>query len=233
MSQTPAISIIIPILNEAPHIQTLLRALACLPEAAEIIVVDGGSTDGTLGLAQKCGAVRVLEFGRASRALQMNAGATAAGGEVLLFLHADVRLPLTALTAIQQALADEQVVGGCFAFGFPENVPRAWRVYAWGINLRTRWFQTATGDQALFVRRAVFEQLGGYRELPLMEDIELFKALQRAGRVALLPLPVIVSPRRWQQAGLVRTGLLMYALRFGYWLGISPARLKRFFLDVR
>ncbi len=233
MPQTPAISIIIPVLNEAPQIQTLLRELACLPEAAEIIVVDGGSNDGTLELARQQGAARVLELGRASRALQMNAGAAAASGEVLLFLHADVRLPLTALAGIRQALRDERVVGGCFEFAFPASVSHAYRLYAWGVNWRTRWFQTATGDQALFVRRALFEQLGGYRDLPLMEDVELFAALKRVGCVAVLPQRVTVSPRRWQQYGLVRTGLLMYALRLGYWLGVAPARLKRFFLDVR
>ena len=233
MSQPLVISIIIPVLNEAQQIQSLLQDLRNLPAVAEIIVVDGGSTDGTADLARQFGAVRVLEFGRASRALQMNAGATAAQGEVLLFLHADVRLPVTALADIGVALHAERVAGGCFPFAFPDSVPRTYRVYAWGINLRTRWFQTATGDQAIFVRRAVFEKLGGYQTLPLMEDISLFNALKRLGRVAVLPRPVSVSPRRWQQHGLVRTGLLMYALRFGYWLGVSPVRLKQFFLDVR
>lgn len=233
MPQTLAISIIIPVLNEARHIQMLLQDLVRLPETAEIIVVDGGSTDSTVKLAQQHDQARVLEFGRASRALQMNAGAAAAQGDVLLFLHADVRLPLTALADIGAALGAERVVGGCFAFGFPANAPLAYRIYAWGINLRTRWFQTATGDQAIFVRRPVFEQLGGYQAIPLMEDLELFNRLKRQGRIVALPQPVCVSPRRWQQYGLMRTGLLMYALRFGYWLGVSPARLKQFFLDVR
>lgn len=233
MPQPLVISIIIPVLNEAPQIQSLLQDLRKMPEVAEIIVVDGGSTDGTADLARQFGAVRVLEFGRASRALQMNAGVAAAAGEVLLFLHADVRLPVTALADMRAILHADQVVGGCFTFGFPPTVSRAYHVYAWGINLRTRWFQTATGDQAIFVRRTVFEQLGGYHALPLMEDLEFFNALKRQGHVALLPSAVRVSPRRWQQHGLVRTGLLMYALRLGYWLGFSPARLKRFFLDVR
>jgi rSAM/selenodomain-associated transferase 2 len=233
VSQTPAISIITPVLNEAQQIQLLLQDLVRLPEVAEIIIVDGGSTDSTVTLAQQHGQARVLELGRASRALQMNAGAAAAQGDVFLFLHADVQLPSTALADIGAALGDKRVVGGCFAFGFPANVPLAYRIYAWGINWRTRWFQTATGDQAIFVRRAVFEQLGGFQVMPLMEDIELFNALKGQGPVAILSQPVCVSPRRWQQNGLVRTGLLMYALRFGYWLGISPARLKQFFLDVR
>lgn len=233
MSQPLSSSIIIPVLNEAQQIQPLLQALARLSGQAEIIVVDGGSTDDTVALAQQHGQARVLEFGRASRALQMNAGAAAAQGDVLLFLHADVRLPSTALAEIGAALGDERVAGGCFAFGFPANVSLAYRIYAWGINWRTRWFQTATGDQAIFVRRAIFERLGGFQIMPLMEDIELFNALKGQGQVAILSPPVCVSPRRWQQNGLVRTGLLMYALRFGYWLGVSPARLKQFFLDVR
>lgn len=233
MSSPLTISVIIPVLNEAPQIQGLLQALKALSVAAEIIVVDGGSTDDTAALARQHETVRVLELGRASRALQMNEGAVAAHGDVLLFLHADVRLPVTMVADIRAALQAERVVGGCFSFGFPASVPRAYHVYAWGINLRTRWFQTATGDQAIFVRRAIFEQLGGFPAIPLMEDLELFNALKHQGRVAILRQPVCVSPRRWQQHGLVRTGLLMYALRFGYWLGVSPARLKQFFLDVR
>lgn len=233
MSSTPLISIIIPVLNEAQQIGALLQALRALPEDAELIVVDGGSGDATAELALQTAGVQVIRFGRASRALQMNAGAAQARGEILLFLHADVRLPTRALKAIQQALTRSRAVGGCFEFGFPPEVSRAYRVYAWGINLRTRWFETATGDQAIFVRRADFEALGGYKKMPLMEDIELFTALKRRGRVAILPERVSVSPRRWQQHGLVRTGLLMYALRFGYWLGFAPATLKRFFLDVR
>jgi rSAM/selenodomain-associated transferase 2 len=233
VSQPIAISIVIPVLNEAQQIQALLQDLSSLPEVAEIIVVDGGSTDGTAELARQRSRAHVLEFGHANRALQMNAGAAAAHGEVLLFLHADVRLPLTALDHIRATMRDERIVGGCFAFGFPSSVPRAYRVYAWGINLRTRWFQTATGDQAIFVRRPVFERLSGFQAMPLMEDIELFNALKRQGQVAVLSPSVCVSPRRWQQHGLMRTGLLMYALRLGYWLGVSPARLKQFFLDVR
>lgn len=230
---TDSVSIIIPALNEEQQIGYLLSALASLPGVSEIIVVDGGSCDRTVELARAFEGVKVIEFGRANRAQQMNAGARGAQGEVLLFLHADVCLPVDALTAVREALADATVVGGCFEFSFPATASAAYRLYARGINLRTRLFRTATGDQALFVRRGVFAALGGYRDVPLMEDIELFNALKRQSRVAVLPQRVIVSPRRWQQRGLVRTGLLMYALRFGHWLGVSPATLKSFFIDVR
>lgn len=233
MQNFPFISVIIPVLNEAQQLTSLVRALAPWQTELEFIIVDGGSTDHTVRLAQAQPWLNVISFGRASRALQMNAGAQAARGEILLFLHADVRLPIDAAKAMQQALLEAQCVGGCFAFSFPATVPRAWRIYSWGINLRTRWFQTATGDQAIFARRKVFEQVGGYRDMPLMEDIELFNAMKRFGRVATLAQAVEVSPRRWQQYGLLRTGLLMYVLRFGYWLGFAPATLKRFFLDVR
>jgi rSAM/selenodomain-associated transferase 2 len=221
------------VLNEAAQIAEVLSALKACDENCEIIVVDGGSQDGTTVLARSFARVRVIEFGEAQRAAQMNAGAAAATGTVLLFLHADVRLPETFAQAIDEALCDERVVGGCFAFRFPPTVSHAFRVYAWGVNWRTRRFTTATGDQALWVRREVFNTLGGFEPIPLMEDIALCNALKQRGRFVVLNEPVVISPRRWQKHGLVRTGLLMYALRFGYWLGIAPATLKRWFLDVR
>ena len=228
-----ALSIIVPVLNEAAQIVETLRSLERFAESCEIIVVDGGSRDDTVTQARGFAWVRVIEFGTAQRAAQMNAGAAVARGEVLLFLHADVRLPHDFIEAIQTALRDEPCVGGCFAFGFPAEVSRALKVYARGVNWRTRWGWNATGDQALWVRRTVFEELGGYPLVPLMEDLEFFALLKQHGSIASLPQRVTVSPRRWQRHGLVRTALLIYALRFGHWLGLSPAALKRFFLDVR
>jgi rSAM/selenodomain-associated transferase 2 len=227
------LSVIIPILNEAWHLADALTALTPWIEICEIIVVDGGSRDATVKLARGFDDVRVIEFGTAQRAAQMNAGAAVARGEVLLFLHADVRLPHDFLAALQTALRDEQCVGGCFAFGFPADVSRALKIYARGINWRTHWGWNATGDQAIWVRPEVFEAIGGFPPVPLMEDLEFFQLLKQQGCVALLPQRVVVSPRRWQKHGLVRTALLMYALRFGHWLGISSTALKRFFLDVR
>ncbi len=224
-------------LNEAAQITEVLRSLNPCAAACEIIVVDGGSRDATVALARGFEWVNVVECEIAQRAAQMNAGAAVARGEVLLFLHADVRLPHDFIEAIQTALCDalndRSCVGGCFAFGFPADVSPALKIYARGINWRTRWGWNATGDQALWVRREVFGEIGGFPLVPIMEDLEFFQLLKQRGRVALLSQRVVVSPRRWQKDGLVRTALLMYALRFGHWLGVSPAALKRFFLDVR
>lgn len=150
-----------------------------------------------------------------------------------MFLHADVKLPNDALSALQQALTDERVLGGCFQIRFPDAASPSLRLVARGINFRTRLFRTATGDQAIFVRRGAFAEIGGYEILPLMEDIAMFNALKRRGRVAVLDEQVEVSPRRWLKHGVWRTVLLMYLLRLGYWLGVHPATLKRFFIDVR
>ena len=228
-----ALSIIVPVLNEAAQIAEVLRSLEPFAETCEVVLVDGGSRDETVALARRFAWARVIELGTAQRAAQMNAGAADARGEVLLFLHADVALPPDFFEAMQMALRDKRCVGGCFTFGFMADVSRALKLYARGINWRTRWGWNATGDQALWVRRAVFEAIGGYPLVPIMEDLEFFELLKERGQVALLPQRVTVSPRRWQRHGLVRTALLMYALRFGHWLGISSAALKRFFLDVR
>lgn len=229
------LSIIIPALNEEDQIAETLRCVrdAFAGREAEIVLADGGSRDATLPLARQFDEVRAIECDRAGRGYQMNAGARAARGEVLLFLHADARLPAGALDAIERVMREPHVVGGCFEIAFPAAAPRSLRLVARGINWRTRRFTTATGDQGIFLRRAVFEAIGGYRDLPLMEDIALFNELKRRGRVVVLPQKIEISPRRWLKFGVWRTVLLMYALRAGYWLGVPPATLKRFFLDVR
>jgi rSAM/selenodomain-associated transferase 2 len=231
----PSISVIIPALNEEAQIATTLTALrsATTNHSVEIIVVDGGSVDRTVEIIRRFDFARLIECEFANRGLQMNEGALVARGDALLFLHADVELPPGALAAVSDALADERAPGGCFQIRFPKDAPASLRAVAWGINLRTRMFCTATGDQAIFARRSVFEAIGGYRNVPLMEDIALFNAIKRRGRVVVLDERVVVSPRRWLKRGVWRTVLLMYAIRFAYWLGVSPATLKRFFIDVR
>ena len=229
------ISIVIPVLNEESQIAATLAGLETVAQGqqAELIVADGGSTDRTVDLASRLEAIRIVNCPQANRGWQMNEGAAAARGNILLFLHADVILPPSALSAIRRALVDASILGGCFQLRFPAGATASLRAVAWGINLRTRLFQTATGDQAIFIRRTVFDELGGYETFPLMEDIALFNQLRKRGRVVILNEQVEISPRRWLRFGVWRTVLLMYALRLGYWLGIHPATLKKLFIDVR
>ena len=229
-----SISVVVPVFNEESQIAETLAALEKeAGKSDELIVADGGSRDRTAEIARSFRRVQVVACDRANRGRQMNEGARIASGKILLFVHADAKLPVGALDSIRQALADERALGGCFQIRFPADASASLRAVAWGINLRTRWFKTATGDQAIFVRRRVFDQIGGYETFPLMEDIALFNELKRRGKVDVLDRQVEISPRRWLKFGVWRTVLLMYALRFGYWLGVRPATLKRFFIDVR
>lgn len=222
-----ALSIIIPVLDEAPSLPALLAHLAPLRDHAEVIVVDGGSTDGSAEAARALGWPRVLAAPR-GRGRQMNAGAAAAAGETLLFLHADTSLPPGALEEIGGALADPQVVGGRFDVRL-DNPRPIYRAVELLMNLRSRWTGIWTGDQAIFVRRTVFQRLGGYADIPLMEDVEFSRRLKRAGRRVCLHSRVLASARKWEREGPLRTIALMWALRFLYMLGASPARLHRWY----
>jgi rSAM/selenodomain-associated transferase 2 len=162
----------------------------------------------------------------------MNEGAKASRGDVLLFVHADTQLPEHTGRIIDSALADPTVVGGRFDVRFDSS--SVWsRIISAFMNRRSRLTGISTGDQALFVRRRVFEQLGGFAEIPLMEDIEFSRRLKRAGRIAALRDTVITSFRRWEAQGPLRTILLMWALRFLYWAGVSPLRLSQWYNAVR
>jgi rSAM/selenodomain-associated transferase 2 len=229
-SAPPRLSIIVPVLDEAPIVATALQRLA--PDrgaGAEIIVVDGGSADGSAALAAR-GADRVIAAPR-GRARQMNAGAAQARGDVLLFLHVDTALPAGALEAIDAALAVASPRGAPPAWGrFDVRIDgngRLLGVVAALMNLRSRLSGIATGDQAIFVTRAAFEAVGGFPEQPLMEDIELSRRLRRLSRPACLRLRVVTSGRRWETRGVWRTSALMWRLRLLYRLGIAPERLAR------
>ena len=166
------------------------------------------------------------------RARQMNEGAKASGGEVLIFLHADTQLPADAKRMIETTLADQRMVGGWFDVRFDR--PSMWgtiisRMMSW----RSRLSGIATGDQALFVRRHIFEQIGGFTDMPLMEDIDFSRRLKRKGATAALTATVTTSFRRWERHGPLRTILLMWALRFLYWIGISPHRLAKLYMTAR
>lgn len=216
------ISIIMPVLNEAAFITDQLSRLQPLrKQGVELVVVDGGSSDGTPDLALPL-ADRLLASPR-GRATQMNAGAAASRGRALLFLHADTRLPAT---AIQDVLAAVKAgaIWGRFDVRIDGRHPLL-RLVERMINLRSRLTGIATGDQALFVRRPVFESIGGYARLPLMEDIDLSTRLKRIARPACLSACVLTSARRWQQHGVLSTIVLMGWLRAAYFFGADPKRL--------
>jgi rSAM/selenodomain-associated transferase 2 len=223
------ISFIVPVLNEERTIASTLDVLSRLAPD-EVIVVDGGSTDRTRDIVGRSPAT--LLTAPPGRAQQMNHGACAAGGEVLLFLHADTRLPASALADVRAAMADPRCVGGRFDVRFDRD-EWTFRLIASLINLRSRMTKGTTGDQAIFVRRTVFEKLGGFPNLPLMEDIALARLLKRQGQVACLRSQVITSARRWERDGVWRTILKMWAFRLLFLAGVSPMRLKRFYGDAR
>lgn len=221
MSDHPKLSLVIPVLNESSGIVPLLDALDPFrKDGTEVIVVDGGSDDGTIDLAVSR-ADRIIVAPR-GRARQMNAGAAAARGENLLFLHADTRLPPDSRKLVERALTRR--AWGRFDVAI-EGRSRWLNVIAAMMNVRSRFTGIATGDQAIFVTRAAFEAAGGYPDQPLMEDIELSKRLKRLGPPACLRARVTTSGRRWDRHGVWRTILLMWRLRFDYWRGVPPAQL--------
>ncbi len=214
------LAIVVPVLDEAENLPRLLAALAPLRErGAEIVVADGGSRDGSPALAAEAGA-RVVAAPR-GRARQMNAGAAQATGDVLLFLHADTLLPPAADRLVHDALADGRHVWGRFDVSI-EGRPPMLRVVAWMMNRRSRLTGIATGDQAMFVSRAAFEAVGGFPDLPLMEDIELSRRLKARSAPACLRARVRTSGRRWERHGVWRTIFLMWRLRWAWWRG-TPA----------
>jgi rSAM/selenodomain-associated transferase 2 len=220
-----SLSIIIPTLNEAQGIVDHLSALQPLRRGScEVIVVDGGSSDDTVALAAPL-ADRVISA-RRGRASQMNAGAKSVRGNVLLFLHADTRLPECADSLLTKELADERWVWGRFDIAIEGRHPLL-GVVAWFMNLRSRLTGIATGDQAIFTRRETFAKVGGFPELPLMEDIALSRRLKCLARPLCISDRVTTSGRRWEQQGVLRTIVLMWWLRAWYWLGADPARLAQ------
>ena len=223
------ISVVIPTLNEEKNIRTTIAQLALL-DPAEIIVVDGRSTDRTREICESLG-IMVIASVR-GRGRQMNDGARHTTGDVLLFLHADTRLPEAALEDIRSALDEPGCVGGRFDV---ELAGDHWMLKVIGamISYRSRITKVATGDQAIFVRRTIFEAIGGFPDLPLMEDIAFCRVLKRMGDVACLRSRVRTSARRWETEGIWRTILRMWTLKLLYLAGVSPIRLKRYYGDAR
>lgn len=222
MSQaSDGVSIIVPVRNEAAQMPELLAHLQALSESAsvEVLLVDGGSDDGSPAQAKAAG-FRVLHSA-AGRARQMNAGAAEASGELLLFLHADTRVPVAALEALPTTLAQSGRCWGRFDVVL-EGRSRWLPLVAAMMNLRSRLSGIATGDQALFVERKAFEMSGGFPDQPLMEDIEMSRRLRKHSRPLCLSAKAHTSGRRWDQRGALRTVWLMWRLRWAYWRGADP-----------
>jgi glycosyltransferase involved in cell wall biosynthesis len=276
------LSVVIPVLNERASLPATIAALrACRGSTesdvsktiaskvvvAEIIVSDGGSTDGTADWVRAQPDLILVNSAR-GKGPQLNAGAARATGDALLFLHADSTPSQAALEALYSALSGadhsgpqfstatlftatlststlsasalgapnlsiSKPVGGAFYLRFAESRPRSLGFVAWGINLRARLRGSATGDQGIFVRRDVFQSIGGAPDWPLFEDVELVRRIKQAGKFVVLKTPLTVSGRRYIEHGLFRTALLIYSLRFAYWLGVPPHRLKNWFRDAR
>lgn len=219
------LSIIIPTLNEAGNITATLQNIPPAPEL-EIIVVDGGSEDATVELARRCG-VHVL-LGTRGRAKQMNMGAAVAKGEAYLFLHADTRLPVGFDGYVRGFLLKPEVVAGAFRLRI-DSRSRGLRFIERMANWRSRVLQMPYGDQAIFLRAETFREVGGFPDMPLMEDFEFIKRLQGRGKIVTAPVSVLTSARRWQKLGVLRTTLVNQAILFGYRLGVPPTTLARWY----
>ena len=239
MTAMATVSIIIPVLNEANNLPLLLDNINKLnPNPQQVIVVDGGSNDDSIGIIRSFINELMLDNDRkidwqmteskAGRALQMNAGAALATGEVLLFLHADTQLPINAIESVSEAM--KRAEWGHFDVQIASRQPTL-RLVSQMINWRSRLSGIATGDQAIFISQSLFEQIGNYPNQALMEDVELCKQLKGKqlkgiAKPACLKSKVITSARRWQQQGTWRTIILMWHLRFDYWRGVSADNIK-------
>ena len=230
--RSPLVSILVPTLDEERELSALLDDLAALHGRWEIVIADGGSRDATLALARTHPAKPRVLTASGGRAAQLNAAARAASGDVLLFLHADSRLPRDAYASLAQAWRTADVTGGNFALRFDGD-----GIFERALGAVYR-FQRGHGfyygDSSVWVRREHFDDLGGYREIPIMDDYDFVRRLERApGRTRCLPGPATTSARRWRAVGIPRTVLAWFVIRWLYVAGVSPARLVRLYRMVR
>lgn len=220
------ISIIIPVFNEATTIQkTLLRLKDELD--TEIIVVDGGSSDKTVELVQELD-IKVIVSSCLGRAYQMNLGATLATEKILLFLHADTILPKDYQTYIEKTLSYSQVIAGAFELKIDGEQKGLRWVEKW-VNLRSHFLSLPYGDQAIFLNAATFRDMGGFANLPIMEDFEFIQRLKQQGKIAIVPASVLTSRRRWQKLGIIKTTLINQLIILGYYLKVPPTILARLY----
>jgi rSAM/selenodomain-associated transferase 2 len=229
VERVPTLSIIIPVLGEAGSINATIRSIRELDAGGtvEIIVVDGDPAGSSLSAIKFEGVQMVVaEKGRAG---QMNHGAALATGDILLFLHADTTLPSNAFSLIRSAMSDKRFVGGAFDLGF-ETKRTIFKITEMYVFLRTRLTKIPFGDQAIFVRREYFEGLGGYRDIPIMEDVELMKRIRRrSDNICIIPVKVRTSVRRYEEEGILSCTLRNWLLQISYSLGISPERLVKWY----
>lgn len=226
MSALPTVSIIIPIYQEVATLSQRIPDLLALQAHAEVLLCDGGSEDGSVALLEASPLSCVASS--AGRARQMNTAAAQAQGDVLLFVHIDTLLDAKHIRAVQEAMQDDAVVGGRFDVRLSGKHPM-FRIIERAINLRSRWTGISTGDQCQFIRRSLFEDMGGFPDIPLMEDVALAQAMKQCGKQAYLRQAVETSSRRWEKHGVMKTVLLMWKLRWLYWRGVAPEVLVRMY----
>jgi len=231
MTVPPLVSVVVPVLGEESTIAEALDHLASLPGRWEVIVADGGSSDRTVELATAHPSRPKVIAAQRGRANQMNAGAAEASGGTLLFLHADTRLPGEAYGSVTRALRDPAVLGGNFSLRFDGGDRFSSLLSAW-YRVQRR-LGVYYGDSAIWLRRAVFVELGGFRPLAIMEDYDLVRRLEHAGRSVCLPGPAVTSARRWRSVGLARTVASWVVIRWLFLAGVSPVRLARLYPTVR
>lgn len=220
---------IIPVFNEAANLPQTLASIQPHHDL-EIIVVDGGSQDTTVEIAQSFG-VKVVSAPAANRAFQMNLGALSATGNVLLFLHADTVLPKGFDTMVCQVLNTpdrDQPIAGAFALCIDAPLPSL-RIVERGVNWRSRWLKMPYGDQAIFIKSSLFHQIGGFPKLPIMEDFELMWRLRSKGRIVIISVPVITSARRWLRVGVWQTMIINQLIIIAYFLGIPPQKIAQWY----
>ena len=228
METLQKISVIIPILNEAKVLETTLSQLQPELGPHELIVVDGGSTDTSVRIAEKYGKVVISERGRAK---QLNTGAAAATGEILIFLHADIWLESGAFAAVTTALSSGYVGGG-----FRQKIDGEsglYRLIEIAGDIRGRYLKIFYGDSGIFLARTNFEKIGGFPDVPILEEMEFSKGLQRLGKTTLLTPYIHISARRWEARGIVRTTLNNWMITLLYFLGVSPEKLARLYSHIR
>lgn len=220
------VSVVIPVLNEADIIQKTLIQFNNEPDI-EVIVVDGGSQDKTIQLVQELG-IKVILSAQSGRANQMNVGAGIARGDILLFLHADSQLPYGYPQIITASLSQPETIAGAFELAIDAQ-SYSLRLIERIVNWRSHFLDLPYGDQGIFLKASIFQEVGGFKNIPIMEDFELIQRLKKIGRITIVSKRIITSGRRWQKLGVLKTTIINQLIIIGYYLGISPTKLANFY----